>query len=74
MLSLPGLVDVNKELTRNALKGNSQAQYLIGRKYDMGDGAEQNKAVAFEWYLLAAGEGNKEAKARIEAMRTNQEA
>ena len=66
LLSLPGLVDVNKELVEKALKEDALSQYFIGRKYEFGDGAVQDERVAFAWYSISAKGGCAEAQAKID--------
>ena len=63
--SLPGLVDVNTEHDKKALKGDALSQYFIGRKYELEDGAIHNERVALAWYALSAEGGCAEAKAKI---------
>ena len=66
LLSLPGLVDVNKELVEKALKGDALSQHFIGHKYEFGDGAVQDERVAFAWYAISAKGGCAEAQAKID--------
>lgn len=40
-----------------AEQGNSQAQAMLGLMYDNGHGVDKDPAVAFKWYLKAAGQG-----------------
>ena len=64
--SLPGMIDVNKELVEKALEGDAISQYFIGRKYELEDGAIQNEHTAFAWYALSAEGGCAEAKAKFD--------
>ena len=64
-LFLPGLVNDCKLLVTNALNGDAQAQYHIGRKYEFGFEATQNLYLAMEWYKLAAEQGNYDARLRL---------
>ncbi len=43
--------------------GSAEAQYLIGHKYDIGDGFEKDETKAAMWYRKAAGQGNADAQA-----------
>src|SRR5258708_1946318 len=43
-----------KAIKRQAEMGNAQAQYILGRKYENGDGVGESAAKALEWYRKAA--------------------
>ena len=46
-------------------KNNADAQYILGRMYDNGQGVPQSYKEALKWYRLAAKHGNAEAKKMI---------
>lgn len=51
-----------KRLWYNAIyRKNPLAQYELGRRYEKGDGVEQNRAHAAEWYSRAAEQNNPDA-------------
>ena len=45
-----------------AEQGNTQAQYLLGRRYYFGDGVPQDRGKAFEWQTRAADQGHATAQ------------
>ncbi len=51
-----------RELSQKAAKGDRDAQYLLGCKYDIGNGTEQNQKEAMKWYLKAANQGHVQAQ------------
>ncbi len=53
----------------SAEKGNADAQYQLGRMYQLGQGVEQSDRVAKSWYRLAAAGGNNVAKSRLSRMK-----
>ena len=55
-------LSIYDEDVEKAFAGGAKSQYLIGQKYDYGNGIQQDKEIASEWYLLAAEKGNAEAQ------------
>ncbi|MDI3503220.1 MAG: uncharacterized protein PWP64_156, partial [Candidatus Cloacimonadota bacterium] len=53
--------DINK-LIHDALRGNAEAQYILGVCYDIGEGVDKNPKQAVYWYEKAANQGNAEAQ------------
>ena len=53
----------------SANKGNANAQYQLGRMYQLGQGVEQSNSVAKSWYQLAAAQGSNVAKAKLSRMK-----
>jgi TPR repeat protein len=51
----------SSELTRMAEKGNANAEFILGRHYEQGDGVPQDYAQAAKWYRKAADQGNADA-------------
>src|SRR5674476_586003 len=47
---------------RRAEKGDANAQFVLGRKYDIGKGVPQDYAEAAKWYRMAAEQGHAEAQ------------
>ncbi|KAF9079123.1 hypothetical protein BGX23_005018, partial [Mortierella sp. AD031] len=47
---------------RAANRGNTTAQYHLGRMYHHGKGVPQDYSKAMEWYLKAADQGNAVAR------------
>jgi TPR repeat protein len=45
--------------------GNSQAQFLLGRMYEEGDGVTKDSVVAVKWYRLAAESGHATSQRRL---------
>jgi len=52
-------------LQREANAGNLEAQYQLGRMYDMGDRLERDPQKAIAWYTSAANQGYDEAQYRL---------
>src|SRR5438105_4233588 len=50
------------KLLRNATAGDAEAQFLLGRAYETGNGAPQDYSEAGQWYLRAANRGRPEAE------------
>lgn len=51
------------ELYKKAAKyGIAEAQYLLGKCYNEGEGVIQNNTEAFKWYKLASAQGNADAQ------------
>ena len=44
------------------MKGDAKLQYILGNKYDSGNDVAQAQSTAFEWYELAAENGNADAQ------------
>ncbi len=51
-----------EELTAKAENDNPEAQYLLGIRYEYGDGAPQDYAEAIRWIRLSAEQGYSEAQ------------
>ena len=49
----------------------STSMYTIGRRYELGNGVEQNIETAIEWYQKAAEAGNKKAADRLAELTGN---
>lgn len=49
-----------------ALKGDRNAQYVIGERYETGLGTDKNIVKAHEWYTKAAAQGDERARARLD--------
>jgi len=47
---------------KTAEQGNAEAQFILGKRYDNGDGVEKNAEEAVEWYRKAAEQGNSDAQ------------
>ena len=47
---------------RAAEQDDSEAQYHLGRQFDLGEGVSENKEQALVWYLKAADKGNEDAQ------------
>jgi len=61
-----GLEDDNLAfLQREANAGNLEAQYQLGRMYDLGDKLERDPQKAITWYTSAANQGYDEAQYRL---------
>ena len=52
-------------LQREANAGNLEAQYQLGRMYDLGDKLERDPQKAITWYTSAANQGYDEAQYRL---------
>lgn len=49
-------------LLEKAEKGDAHAQYLLGRRYNFGDGVTRNREKAVEWQTRAANQGHATAQ------------
>ena len=56
-----------------AARGNFQAQFLLGLRYDTGDGVQEDDAEAVRWYRLAAEQGHADAQSNLGGMYTRGE-
>ena len=54
-----------------AEKGDPNAQYHLGKMYQLGQGVEQSDSVAKAWYRLAAAGGHNVAQAKLGTMQTH---
>lgn len=52
-------------LKQSAEKGDANAQFQLGRKYDSGEGVPQDYSEAAKWYLKAAEQGHLDAQYTI---------
>ncbi|AHE50064.1 Sel1 domain-containing protein [Aeromonas hydrophila 4AK4] len=66
-----GLSEEISELMQSAERGDVTAQFLLGKKYDSGEGIEQNDSKAVEWYRKAAEQGHAGAQNNIGWMYEN---
>jgi TPR repeat protein/AcrR family transcriptional regulator len=55
--------------TRAASLGLTDAQFDLGVLYERGLGVPQSLSDAYRWYLIAAGAGDREAEARVDALK-----
>jgi len=55
----------------SAEKGDPNAQYHLGKMYQLGQGVEQSDSVAKAWYRLAAASGHNVAQAKLDTMQTH---
>lgn len=53
------------ELTSNAVQGDFEAQYLLGKKYYLGDGVTADQEQAFMWLRRAAEQGHADAQYQL---------
>jgi uncharacterized protein len=53
------------DLRARAEKGDAEAQYDLGFKYDFGDGLPKDREQAIEWYRKAAEQGHARAQYRL---------
>lgn len=51
-----------------AEKGDPNAQYHLGKMYQLGQGVTQSDSVAKAWYRLAAASGHNIAQAKLETL------
>ncbi len=51
-----------EELARVAQQGDAGAQFLLGSRYDHGQGVTEDDAEAVRWYRLAAEQGHASAQ------------
>ena len=56
------------KLLRNATAGEADAQFLLGRAYETGNGAPQDYSEAAHWYLQAANRGQAEAQNNLASL------
>jgi len=54
-----------KQLRKAAHKGDPQAQYDLGVRYELGDGVRKNMKTALSWYQKAAAGGHAEAQTTL---------
>ncbi|MBN8439460.1 MAG: sel1 repeat family protein [Candidatus Accumulibacter sp.] len=54
--------DTLADLIKRAEQGDADAQFNLGKKYYKGDGVPRNADKGFEWYQMAAANGNAEAQ------------
>lgn len=52
-------------LQREANAGNAEAQYQLGRMYDVGDKLERDRQKAVTWFTSAANQGHAESQYRL---------
>ena len=45
---------------------DAKAQYVLGRKYEIGDGVSMNYDESLKWYRLSAAQGNAKAQYKVE--------
>jgi len=57
-----------KEFKAAADQGNADAQFLLGRMYDEGEGVPKDFAEAVKWFRKAADGGNADAQVRLGTM------
>ena len=58
-------------LHRTAEAGNAEAQYELGRAYEMGEGVSEDDAEAVRWYRMAAEQGEALAQFNLGLMYAN---
>ena len=51
---------------KSAELGNGNAMYMLGWKYEHGNGVEQSDEQALQWYRRAAEQGSEDAKQALE--------
>ena len=56
------------DLQKLAMRGNIEAQLILGTKYHYGEGVLRDEARAFKWYLKAANQGDSRAQSNIGLM------
>ena len=71
MTALPAQADdvqqrIFEENLQRAEAGDANAQFIVGRFYEIGSGTEKNLEKAFEWYDKAAQKGHPLAKLKTE--------
>ena len=57
-----------EQLRKDAEQGDATAQYQLGFRYNIGQGAPQDDAEAVRWYRLAAEQGVADAQYRLGGM------
>ena len=55
-------------LQRAAAGGHADAQFLLGARYERGEGVMPDEAEAVTWYRAAARQGHREAAERLRAI------
>jgi len=53
---------------QKAEQGDAEAQYEVGRAYDLGNGVVKNEQEAFKWYRKAAEQGHRTAESTLGAL------
>lgn len=61
-------LSILSECLAEAHKGNPIAQFVLGSRYERGDGVEQNYREAASWYLKAAEQGDRDAQYHLGLM------
>lgn len=56
------------EFSELAELGDAAAQYNLALMYEAGNGVEQNKSTATNWYVLAAEQGSADAQVTLSMM------
>jgi TPR repeat protein len=56
------------ETKQLAMEGVADAQYNLGKMYEIGQGVEADMEEAVKWYLKAAGQGHAQAEIRVGLM------
>lgn len=56
---------------KSAAQGYSEAQFMLGKCYLVGNGVEKNKEEAMKWLKVATDQGNKEAEAELSKHENN---
>jgi TPR repeat protein len=49
-------------ISRSAVAGHPDAQFLLGQAYDVGDGVDEDPAAAINWWKKGAEGGSQEAR------------
>ena len=52
-------------IKQTAEKGDAESQYLLGKRYLLGEGVEKNDGVGCEWFLKAAEQGHAKAQFKV---------
>lgn len=65
VLSLPVKSDTMTAMLEKANRGDAQAQYSVGRQYELGFTGQRDYKIATEWYIKSADNGNVEAAYRL---------
>jgi hypothetical protein len=63
-----GISDAMSDLIKRAQARDVQAQLLLARDFEVGDGVGQDRVKANAWYILASINGNREAKTAATAI------
>ena len=64
-VSAPKVNSPLSEILEKAESGDSDAQFELGARYDIGDGVHQNRREALRWFLKSAEAGNKYAQLKM---------